>query len=105
MAASLRIIRPRYKYIMQQFNKIRYYMGLRNSIFAGIFFLIALPMLAKAQNNSSPYSIIGIGNVENSYFNRYTGMANAGLALYDNRYINNSNAASLSRLGNHIFSF
>jgi len=80
-------------------------MVLRSSIIAGICCLIVFPIVSKAQNNSSPYSIIGIGNVENSYFNRYTGMGNAGVALSDGRYINNSNAASLSKLGNHIFSF
>jgi hypothetical protein len=90
---------------MQQFNKIKHYMILRSSIFAGICFLIIFPVLVKAQNNSSPYSIIGLGNIENSYFNRYTGMGNAGVALSDSRYINTSNAASLSKLGNHIFVF
>jgi hypothetical protein len=80
-------------------------MILRSSIFAGIFFLMILPFLTKAQSNSSPYSIIGIGNIENSYFNRYTGMGNAGVALSDGRYINNSNAASLSGLNNHTFVF
>ena len=68
-------------------------------------FLIGLPVLLSAQNNSSPYSILGIGDIENSYFNRYTGMANAGVALADERYINNSNAASLTSLRDHFFSF
>jgi hypothetical protein len=90
---------------MQQFNKIRHYMIVRNKVFIGVFFLIVLPFIVKAQNNSSPYSIIGIGNIENSDFDRYTGMANAGLALSDIRYINSSNAASLPKLGNHVFSF
>ena len=68
-------------------------------------FLIGLPVLLSAQNNSSPYSILGIGDIENSYFNRYTGMANAGVALADERYINNCNAASLTSLRDHFFSF
>jgi len=80
-------------------------MILRSSILAGIFLLIISPVIVEAQNNSSPYSIIGLGNIENSYFNRYTGMANAGVALSDSRYMNNSNAASLSKLSNHIFTF
>jgi hypothetical protein len=80
-------------------------MILRSSIFAGICFLMIFPVITKAQNNSSPYSIIGLGNIENSYFNRYTGMGNAGVALSDSRYINSSNVASLSKLGNHIFVF
>ena len=80
-------------------------MILRSSVFAGIFFLLVLPFIVKAQNNSSPYSIIGIGNIENSGFDRYTGMANAGIALSDNRYVNSANAASLPKLSNHVFSF
>ena len=67
--------------------------------------VIGLPALLTAQNNSSPYSVLGIGDLETSYFNRYTGMANAGVALNDDRYINNSNAASLSQLREHFFAF
>ncbi|CAN5581514.1 membrane protein [soil metagenome] len=72
-------------------------------IFAGL--LILLPNIIKAQNNSSPYSVLGIGDIENSSFNRYTGMANAGIALTDTRHINNSNAASLTGLNEHFYSF
>ena len=71
----------------------------------GMFFLLALPAMVKAQSNSSPYSIVGLGNIENSAFDRYTGMANAGLALSDSRYVNNGNAASLPKLANHVFTF
>ncbi len=67
--------------------------------------LVALPAFLSAQNNSSPYSVLGIGDIETSYFNRYTGMANAGIALADERYINNINAASLTKLRLHYFSF
>ena len=67
--------------------------------------IIGLPIAALAQNNSSPYSVLGIGDIETSYFNRYTGMANSGIALADERYINNSNAASLPALREHFFSF
>lgn len=67
--------------------------------------LLAMPVLVIAQNNSSPYSVLGIGDIETSCFNKYTGMANAGVALSDERYINNSNAASLTKLREHFFSF
>ncbi len=67
--------------------------------------LLGLPVLLVAQNNSSPYSVLGIGDIETSYFNRYTGMANAGVALFDERYINNSNAASLTKLREHFYAF
>ncbi|MBC7890555.1 MAG: hypothetical protein H7Z13_22000 [Ferruginibacter sp.] len=80
-------------------------MGLKKSIIAAAGFFIVLPQFALAQNNSSPYSVLGIGDMENSNFNRYTGMANAGLALSDSRNINNSNAASLTGLNEHFYTF
>jgi len=86
-------------------NKINYSMFLKTKIFITASFILGLPILLSAQNNSSPYSVLGIGDIENSYFNRYTGMANAGVALADERYINNSNAASLIGLRDHFFSF
>ena len=42
---------------------------------------------AKAQNNTSPYSLIGIGDIEKSSFDRTSGMGHAGVALSSNRYI------------------
>lgn len=67
--------------------------------------LLMFPAVMRAQNNSSPYSVLGIGDIESSSFNKYTGMANAGIALGDDRYINNSNAASLTQLRQHFFTF
>lgn len=67
--------------------------------------IISMPLASLAQNNSSPYSVLGIGDIESSSFNRYTGMASAGVALSDSRYINNSNSASLSALLPKFFSF
>jgi hypothetical protein len=67
--------------------------------------LMAMPLIIQAQNNSSPYSVLGIGDIETSYFNKYTGMANAGVALGDERYINTTNAASLTQLRQHYFAF
>lgn len=69
------------------------------------FYILVFPVTGFAQNNSSPYSVLGIGDIENSYFNRYTGMANAGVALSDLKFINNSNAATLSSLGDRVFLF
>lgn len=69
------------------------------------FLLLGLPIASIAQVNSSPYSALGIGDIESSSFNRYTGMASAGVALSDSRYINNSNAASLTAMIPRFFSF
>jgi hypothetical protein len=58
-----------------------------------------------AQNNTSPYSIIGIGDIEKSSFDRTTGMGHAGIALSSNRYIYQANPASFSNLDEHFFYF
>ena len=60
---------------------------------------------AKAQNNSSPYSIIGIGDIEKSSFDRTSGMGHAGVALSSNRYIYQANPASYAALDQHFFHF
>ncbi|MDE3214205.1 MAG: hypothetical protein KGM98_13300, partial [Bacteroidota bacterium] len=56
-----------------------------------------------AQNVSSPYSIIGIGDLESSYFNRTSGMANTGIAYQNDKYITLNNPASLGNLQNQLF--
>ena len=56
-----------------------------------------------AQNTSSPYSIIGIGDIESSYFNRTSGMANTGIAYRNDRYIILNNPAALSELQSQLF--
>lgn len=69
-----------------------------------LFILLAFKCLnIRAQNTSSPYSIIGIGDIESSYFNRTSGMANTGIAYHNDRYITLNNAASLSGLQNQLF--
>ena len=55
------------------------------------------------QNVTSPYSIIGIGDIETSYFNRTSGMANTGIAYRNNTYIILNNPASISTLQNQLF--
>ncbi|MBC8033882.1 MAG: hypothetical protein H7Y03_07030, partial [Chitinophagaceae bacterium] len=58
-----------------------------------------------AQNISMPYSIIGIGDIENSYFNRTSGMANTGFSMRFRNSINQANPASYSELQNQFFTF
>ncbi|MEO8860589.1 MAG: hypothetical protein ABI358_04155, partial [Ginsengibacter sp.] len=50
-----------------------------------------------------PYSIIGIGDLEQSYFNRTSGMANTGIAYSNNNFVTINNPASLSYLTNQLF--
>lgn len=56
-----------------------------------------------AQNNSSPYSILGIGDIEESYFNRTSGMANTGIAYRNKNYLTHNNPASNSALQEQFF--
>lgn len=56
-----------------------------------------------AQGNFSPYSQMGIGDLEDSYYNRTTGMANTGIAYRSNRFLINNNPASFSALTDQFF--
>ena len=60
---------------------------------------------AFAQNNNSPYSIIGLGDIEKSSFDRTSGMGHAGLALSSNRFFYYANPASYATMDNHFFNF
>ena len=51
-----------------------------------------------AQNTSSPYSIIGLGDIEKSFFDRTSGLGHAGVALHNDRYFFVGNPASFSFL-------
>ncbi len=68
-----------------------------------IFILSASSLQLIAQTNNSPYSILGIGDIEDSYFNRTSGMANTGLAFRSNQFLITNNPASLSALSDHFF--
>jgi hypothetical protein len=72
------------------------------------FLLIFLSVLTasltiRAQTNNSPYSILGIGDIEDSYFNRTTGMASTGAAYRSNTNLINNNPASFSALEKQFF--
>lgn len=56
-----------------------------------------------AQNTSSPYSIIGLGDMEKSYFDRTSGLGHAGVALTSDRYLYTSNPASFAFLDKPSF--
>lgn len=57
----------------------------------------------KAQNNTSAYSIVGIGDIESGYFDRSTGMANTGLSAASNRFMYHANPASYAKLDDYFF--
>src|SRR5258708_3224332 len=57
-----------------------------------------------AQGNNSPYSILGIGDLDDNYYNRTWGLANTGLAYRSGHALINNNPASFSALDNQVFS-
>lgn len=57
------------------------------------------------QNTSSPYSILGLGDIEKSSFDRTSGVGHSGLAWVSDRFINSSNPASYSFLNDKFFNF
>ena len=66
--------------------------------------LLAKTATVTAQNNNSPYSILGIGDLETSTFDRSAGMGGAGLSLSSGKYMFHGNPASYSKLDDHFFS-
>jgi len=73
-----------------------------------LYFFILLLLTCSgvySQNTNSPYSILGIGDIETNYYNRTSGMANTGLAYRNDRYLINNNPASYTALQQQFFSF
>ncbi|MBX3257379.1 MAG: hypothetical protein KF862_24860 [Chitinophagaceae bacterium] len=63
----------------------------------------ALALNGFSQNTSSPYSILGIGDIEESFFNRTSGMANTGIAYRSTHFLISNNPASYSALQDQFF--
>jgi hypothetical protein len=66
---------------------------------------MALGFANFAQNNSSPYSIMGIGDIEKSSLDRTSGTGHAGVAMFSDRYMIAANPASYVNLNNKFFHF
>ena len=75
--------------------------------YLGFAFFLSLISInyAKAQTNASPYSIVGIGDIEQSYADHSAGMADAGVSLSSGRYLYHANPASYAAFDDHYFSF
>ncbi len=56
-----------------------------------------------AQNNNIPYSQLGLGDLDDGYYNRTSGLANTGIAYRSNRFLINNNPASFSGLADQYF--
>ncbi len=60
--------------------------------------LAVIPGKLIAQSTTSPYSILGIGDIENKDYGKFFGMASTSVALRSSSYVNLSNPASLTAL-------
>ena len=79
---------------------------MNSKILTGLFCSVLVINFVTAQNNTSPYSIIGIGDIEKSYFDRTSSMAHTGIALSSdatNRFLYHANPASYSGLQDKWF--
>src|SRR6266542_2112165 len=66
--------------------------------------IIFMQQKSHAQNDVSPYSIIGIGDIQQSSFDRSSGMGNTGISLSSSKFMYHANPASYSKLDDHFFS-
>jgi hypothetical protein len=72
-------------------------------IFLTILFSVLLLCKGHAQNNNSPYSLLGIGDLEDGFANRTSGLSSTGIAYRSSRNLITNNPASLSALENQWF--
>lgn len=84
---------------MQLYSKI----GI-NKITISIVFLLTVKLsMVYGQNNNSPYSQLGLGDLEKSNFDRGSSMGHCGVALQSGKYFFTSNPASLAMLDDKFF--
>jgi hypothetical protein len=74
---------------------------MKSSLF--LLILLTASLMIRAQTNNSPYSILGIGDIEDAYYNRTSGLANTGAAYRSNSNLINNNPASYSALEKQFF--
>lgn len=68
-----------------------------------VFPLSLLCVISYAQTNSSPYSALGIGDINSNNFDRTSGMGNTGISLSSGRYLMGANPAAAASLDNNYF--
>ncbi|HMH22662.1 MAG TPA: hypothetical protein VK563_12840 [Puia sp.] len=73
----------------------------RTTLLICLFSISSIRLLA--QGNNSPYSILGIGDLEDNYYNRTSGLSNTGIAYRSGRFLIANNPASYSALDNQFF--
>jgi hypothetical protein len=66
---------------------------------------VQIAVVASTQTVSSPYSIVGLGDLETRSNDKYSGMASASTALSSPYYFNTTNPASLVAMPKHFVMF
>ncbi|HEV3412243.1 MAG TPA: hypothetical protein VG101_07185 [Puia sp.] len=74
---------------------------MKQPILIALLTIVSVRMMA--QNNNVPYSQLGLGDLDDGYYNRTTGLANTGIAYRSNRFLINNNPASFSALADQYF--
>jgi hypothetical protein len=74
---------------------------MKQSILLALLTIVSVRMMA--QNNDVPYSQLGLGDLDDGYYNRTSGLANTGIAYRSNRFLINNNPASFSGLTDQYF--
>lgn len=73
--------------------------------FIAIFLSVYCILSVQAQSTYSPYSMLGLGEIENRDYGRTAGMSNIGIGVRDFDYLNVANPAGISALDSLKFIF
>jgi len=68
-----------------------------------LLFLVPAGLQLNAQTNTSPYSIIGIGDIQSKDYGKFFGMSSTSIGVQNATYVNLSNPASLVSLEPNMF--
>ena len=74
---------------------------MKHSLLIAVLAVSSLRLMA--QNNNLPYSQLGLGTLDEGFYNRTTGLAGTGIAYRSNRFLINNNPASFSGLTDQYF--
>jgi hypothetical protein len=74
-----------------------------NRVFISMTLLLGSLMLGAQENNSSPYSCFGIGDINYGEGGRTLGMASTAISLSGRTFLNTANPASLAALDTNVF--
>ena len=77
-----------------------FFIGKRSACFI-IANIICLSLFA--QNTNSPYSVYGIGDIDNDNYNRTSGMGGTGLAIKSSVFLVDNNPAGIAGLGRSFY--